>query len=1114
MRKKINPIIFLMFLLLETRLAVAQTNFATLATDGGWCWFSDPRALFHNGLLYFGCVRSDGHSVLNTFNLQSGKMTNLWISSLTEFDDHDVCGLQVRQDNTLLALWSRHGGDTFFSYRQSTSTNPVSPADWGAEQTANTTSGTTYCNPYQLSAEGGEIYSFSRDLNYNPTVFTSADNGNTWSVPTLMIKTGTGSTRPYVKYCSNYSNRIDVLYTDAHPDNYTTSLYEMYYQNGAFYKTDGTFLTNFADLPILHDSGQRGSVVYQYSQTAQSDPNQWIPYGRAWCWEIAYQTNGAPVCVFQTKVDAVTGSAWSDARIYYYYARWTGTNWQKRFIAQAGRPLYNGQPDYGGGIGLDPQDVNTIYISSDAANPFDLSTTTNVPLGNHYEIYKGVTTDGGLTFTWSAVTTNSTVDNCRPYVPRRFGGEPCVLWWRGTYNSYTSFYVSIVGLFTTAVPIVTNPVVPAAIPPVMLKKTDNTTSLNQGASWVGGVAPGPGNIALWDSTVTAANSVSLGADTSWAGITVTNPGGAVTITPGNMLTLGASGIDMSGASANLTISSGLMLGAGSQTWNVGGGHTLALNTGVFSRSAGATLNIQGSGTVSSSMSGLANDTSNNGGILGPWATVGSGAATGYAMLSGGNVSSYSGAVPVAYNTIPTSATGETNYVITSAGSVAYGAATRTVNTLALTTGATTLTWGNSASQINLIANGILNSGSGAFTLTQGGTSSLSGVMIGSNNNRELVLNAANAPITISSRIIDNTAGASSLTVASGSTNAVTLSGANTYTGGTTFNAGSVLLGNVSGLGSTSGALTVNGGTLDLGNLSPTVGAATINGGVIQNGTLTATSFTANNPNSAGVSAVLAGTSATLTKNGPGVLSLTAQNTYGGATTINAGALNCLDGISGSVNVAGGILEGIGSIGGAVTNQSGGTLAPGADSGSIGTLAINNSLVLKPGSTTRIRISKNGDGTANDSISGLTSLVCGGTIIVTNIGNIALTAGDTFQIFSATNYTGTFSTVVLPTLGSNLYWTNNLSENGCLAVALGTVNPRISSAVLAGTKLVFSGGGGAAAYSYSVLATTNLVTPSANWDVIGTGTFDDYGNFIFSNGINPQLPLQFYEIKVQ
>jgi autotransporter-associated beta strand protein len=264
-----------------------------------------------------------------------------------------------------------------------------------------------------------------------------------------------------VKYCSNYSNRIDFLYTDGHPaEVITNSLYEMYYQNGAFYKTDGTFITNFSDLPILKDSGQGGSAIYQYSTTPQSDPNQWIPGGRAWCWDIGYQTNGYPVCVFTVQLVNATGSnqGYLSDRIYYYYARWTGTNWQKRFIAQAGRPLYSSQEDYAGGICLDAQDVNTVYISSDAANSFDLSSITNVPLEANYEIYRGVTTNGGLTFTWQPITGNSIVDNLRPYVPRTHGGEPCVLWFRGTYNSYTSFNTEIVGLFTTRVPQTNGPV--------------------------------------------------------------------------------------------------------------------------------------------------------------------------------------------------------------------------------------------------------------------------------------------------------------------------------------------------------------------------------------------------------------------------------------------------------------------------------------------------------------------------------------------------------------------------------------------------------------------------------------------------------------------------------
>ena len=1030
---------------MTTSLVRAQTNFATLTSDGGWCWFSDPRAIFHNGTLYFGCVRSDGRSVLNEFNLQTGTMTNLWISSLTEFDDHDACGLQVRQDNTLLALWSRHGGDTFFSYRQSTSTNPVTPADWGAEQQTATVSGETYCNPHQLSAEGGKIYSFSRDLNYNPTVFTSSDNGNTWSAPTLMIKTGTGSTRPYVKYCSNYSNRIDVLYTDAHPDAQVTSLYEMYYQGGAFYKTDGTFITNFSTLPILHDSGQRGSVVYQYNTAASSDPNQWIANARAWCWELAYQTNAAPVCVFQTKVDAVTGSTWADARIYYYYARWTGTNWQKRFIAQAGRPLYNGQPDYGGGIGLDPQNVNTIYISSDAANPFDLSTTTSVPLGSHYEIYKGVTTDGGLTFTWKAITTNSTSDNCRPYVPRRFGGEPCVLWWRGTYNSYTSFYVSAVGLFTTAVPVATNSsvaTVPAAIPPVQINKANNASNLNLGASWVGGVAPGAGNVAVWDSTVTAANSVALGANTSWAGILVTNPGGAVSITTGNTLTLGSSGIDMSGASANLTISSGLTLGAGNQVWNVASGRTLTLNTGTFSRSAGATLNLQGSGTVASGMVGFnATDASSPAaGIIGPWATLG----THYATTNAGNLVAYTGLATV-FNwstVIPNF----TNMEI-SATSTAIGV-DRMCNTLRWIGGAATESYGSGTSVNRLLIRGILNAGTGTLTFSK--ASGTPTFVIGTNSTgggRELVLNAAAAGLVIGVPIVDSAAGASAVTITGAGTNTVTLSNVNTYTGGTTLNAGGLILGNVSGLGGSSGALTVNGGTLDLGSFSLAVGAATINGGVIQNGTLTETSFTANNPNSAAVSAVLAGTTATLVKNNSGTLSLVGANTYGGATTINAGTLDCLGSISGAVTVAGGTLGGDGIIGGAVTVQAGGTLAPGADANSIDSLTINNSLTLQPGSMTFVKISKTGDGIISDNVAGLNSIVCGGTLVVTNIGTIALAAGDTFQIFSSATYGGIFTASNFPALSAGLSWTNNLAVDGTLAV--------LSSVLTTPTNLVWS-----------------------------------------------------------
>lgn len=487
---------------------LGQTNFAVLASDGAWTWYNDPRAVFHNGVLYFGYVRAaDGKTVLSAFDLRTGQRTDLWTSTRTQCDDHNVPGLLIKRDGTMLATYARHGTDRFFTYRLSSSTNPCTPADWGPElESADTGAGVTYANPFQLAIEAGRIYNFARNLNYNPTVFVSTNGGLTWSAPQLVIRTGTGNTRPYVKYSSDYTGRIDFLYTDGHPRDVPNSLYHVYYQAGAFYKTDGTLLKYFTNLPIMHDLGERGSVIYQYSDAPQTDPDQWIPTGRAWCWEIATDSNGCPVCVFTVQRDNVTGPNWYDDRIYYYYARWTGTNWQKRFIAHAGRPLYSAEDDYAGGICIDPLDTRVVYISSNAQDPFNLSDTTNVPIrpSGRYELWRGITTNGGLSFTWQQITSNSPVDNLRPYVPRRVGGEPCVLWFRGTYTSYTAFNCAIVGLFTTKVPQTNTP-----MSGVWISDADGFWSHT--TNWLDGVvADGAGQVADFGTlNITADRTVIL-----------------------------------------------------------------------------------------------------------------------------------------------------------------------------------------------------------------------------------------------------------------------------------------------------------------------------------------------------------------------------------------------------------------------------------------------------------------------------------------------------------------------------------------------------------------------------------------------------------------------------
>src|SRR5215469_8654334 len=110
-------------------------------------------------------------------------------------------------------------------------------------------------------------------------------------------------------------------------------------------------------------------------------------------------------------------------------------------------------------------------------------------------------------------------------------------------------------------------------------KANSYTSLTTGSDWVGGTAPGANNIAVWNSTASSPLAEPLGASTTWEGIQIVNPGGAITVTAdGNTLTNGAigavglTGIDMSGASQNLTLGNNLVVN-GVQNWNVAAGQT-------------------------------------------------------------------------------------------------------------------------------------------------------------------------------------------------------------------------------------------------------------------------------------------------------------------------------------------------------------------------------------------------------------------------------------------------------------------------------------------------------------------------------------------------------------
>ena len=111
-------------------------------------------------------------------------------------------------------------------------------------------------------------------------------------------------------------------------------------------------------------------------------------------------------------------------------------------------------------------------------------------------------------------------------------------------------------------------------------KANSAGLLNSGTSWTTGTAPTATDVAVWDSTVTAANAPTYGGDISWQGIRIANPGGLVTLgntTDTTTLTIGGSGIDMSAATQNLLLNGNISV-SGSQSWSVASGRTLQLFT--------------------------------------------------------------------------------------------------------------------------------------------------------------------------------------------------------------------------------------------------------------------------------------------------------------------------------------------------------------------------------------------------------------------------------------------------------------------------------------------------------------------------------------------------------
>lgn len=407
---------------------IANTkNYQSFTFNGIWSWFSDPRAVYYEGnykRTYAGWIDNYGDIHIAYYDHSKKTIKSIVVSDNLEIDDHNNPSILIDENGYLFVFFNTHLQDKNPLYMLK-SNFPENIDNWSLvrelylndenlyKKAENLNH--TYTNPIKLSAEDGKIFLFWRGVDLRPTYATSQDNGDTWSTgKILFIPDEEFSFRvPYTKIYSDGISKIHFTFTDGHPTKETSNaLYYMYYEAGAFFKADGSKIKTIEQLPI-----EQQDLDLVYEQT--SDNN------KVWNWDIAQNENGDPIIVY-VKFPDINNHI-------YCYAIWKDNKWLNYELINSGNWFPNtpkdnqeSEPNYSGGICIDHESPNTLYLS--------------VKRQDFFEIEKWITNDEGKTWDIKKITENSSKNNIRPFAIRNAKKENNLqlLWIQNTkYINYS-----------------------------------------------------------------------------------------------------------------------------------------------------------------------------------------------------------------------------------------------------------------------------------------------------------------------------------------------------------------------------------------------------------------------------------------------------------------------------------------------------------------------------------------------------------------------------------------------------------------------------------------------------------------------------------------------------
>jgi hypothetical protein len=402
----------------------------TLTEKGAWCWFADPRATFHedeSGTIkntYIGYIDVHGNIKATQINHLTNTTNEVLIRSWFQPDDHNNPTFLVLPDERVMIFYSRHTDEPCFYYRISQKPGDITAL--GKEVRLETANNTTYPSPFILSDDPGHIYLCWRGIGWHPTIarLTMPDENDEvlfdrGPYQILQSQKGGGGVRPYAKYMSNGKDKIYLAYTTTHPDNQSANyIYFNYIDINTYELKDikGRKLETIGS-GTLHNVEATPEYKNSYPDAVAEDS----PY-RNWLWEISVTDEQKPV-IAMVRIN-------EDKDLHdYYHVRWTGEEWQKTFLSNAGGHFHQTptiEKCYSGGMAIDKTDPDVIYGS--------------VPVeGKHglvYELKKFTVTPRGVLVSTEQLTFDSQKNNVRPFAISNKGGDLQMAWMYGDYYDW------------------------------------------------------------------------------------------------------------------------------------------------------------------------------------------------------------------------------------------------------------------------------------------------------------------------------------------------------------------------------------------------------------------------------------------------------------------------------------------------------------------------------------------------------------------------------------------------------------------------------------------------------------------------------------------------------